>query len=1109
MSLHVSPRPPHGDLAAGHEETQRLPTGTPVIEERHLGTRSSISNGHEDNGAGNRNNDMGSNTLYKLLNEASDEADAMSKLNLQWNNLKGMVNIPCPEDEKKTSLHLSAQKGFRSVVKKLLDEGAANASVGDEDGWTPLHFACSEGHTEVINELLSHGADPKLTDSFGKNLLHLASRDGQEAAFNIIFKKCPELLGKTTKAGMTPLHFSILYSNEIMVTACLKNGAAIDVKDNDGWTPLMMAVWAGDKSAMNKLIRNLQVMESEPSTHLDTPDNDGKTPLMVACEMGWSQAVEDLGSAGASYDLCDYSGRTALHYAVESKELPIIQTIIENTNPKLLLETDVTGKSPFEDFDFDQAASEKSQPNSITELFLEHALSGYTQKQKLEWAAKGSKRSKISRQLIETLTSNNIFDGIDTEGLGVFELAVHSRLPWLLWTLIDNFPATSEALALVKKAQELAKNLLPPEGMSKKSKKPIRTEPRADQDKSKPDREDPILSDMQNYLNDFIAAETYRRNLFKPIRPREGLDQILPEFKATITQFLVGGIEGETKWIKQSRPVQDVIDDKGPGRIAKETMDRWFAYSQTEDTKITTQLKWIHLPVTNIIWMEDLMKRILKERELSLRETNSIASFLRSSWVQVPDRTSDSRFMRPLYIAKQSNGTGIPETFGPRFIPVADRKTNIKSIQGQNELTLPTISAAYIPYFSFSRFTVGSTPDEEKEKREISYEKLLQVYKDDALHRSATLDESYYHFGPDKESRDDQDDRNRSQVVTEYLKGEKGESKNAFTLIRVKQLWVWTLLDEWIITATSHAIDQVQEDDLPRDFLNHPAVREQITEASSQPKFAARIATLIANYCVDAYEKKRTSKEPSSDSSSSDSHGGSEKRTRSIRQIFSDTVNNIARKEKQLFQDSHKLTGSGKKEKADKLEAILKDASDLACGIKDLRDELNILRSIVNSQENVQREMAGNPETSVGITGLYFRKDIEEMENVAKRTQESVDTILNLAETEIANDQARQATKQGRTMMVFTVITIVFLPLSFLSSLFALSDVPFAQIPSWVHIVIFLVSFAIAVPVASFAIFSDTIAKEWRKRCDSLSNYWRGYLERREERKTKGITSPV
>lgn len=604
MSQHVSTRPPHGDVTAGQGETQRQSTGARVSEEHDAGTRPSISNRLEDNGTGNRDNDGGSNALYKLLNKASDEADAMSKLNLEWNNLKGMVNIPCPDDERKTSLHLAAQKGFRNVVKKLLDEGAANVSVGDEDGWTPLHFACSEGHKEVIDELLSHDADPKLTDSFGNNPLHLASRDGQGAAFNVIFKKCPELLGKTTKTGMTPLHLAIYYSNEATVTACLENGAAIDVKDNDGWTPLMTAVVVEDKSTIDKLIQLLKEgVGSELSTHLDAPDNDGKTPLMVACEMGWSEVVKDLGSADASYNLHDDCRRTALHYAVESKELPTIQTIIENMNPKLLLGTDITGKSAFEDFDFDQATSEGSQLSSITKLFFERAFSGYTQRRKLEWAAKGPNQSQISRKLIETLTSNNIFDGIDAEGLSVFELAVHTKLPWLLWILIDNLPATPDALILVKKSQKLAKNLLPPEGMSKKL---IRTEPRADQDKLKPDRENSILSDMQNYLNDFIVAETYRRNLFKPIKPREGLDQILPGFKATITQFLAGGIEGETKWIKQSRPVHDVIEDKGPGRIAKETMDRWFNYPQTkDDRKITTQLKWIHLPVTNVLHLFD------------------------------------------------------------------------------------------------------------------------------------------------------------------------------------------------------------------------------------------------------------------------------------------------------------------------------------------------------------------------------------------------------------------------------------------------------------------------------------------------------------------------
>lgn len=111
-------------------------------------------------------------------------------------------------------------------------------------------------------------------------------------------------------------------------------------------------------------------MQSELTPHLDTRDNDGKIPLMVACEMGWSQAVKYLGSAGASYNLHDDVGRTALHHAVKSGELPIIEIVMENTDPELILETDVTGESAFENFDFDQAASEESQLNSITKLFL-------------------------------------------------------------------------------------------------------------------------------------------------------------------------------------------------------------------------------------------------------------------------------------------------------------------------------------------------------------------------------------------------------------------------------------------------------------------------------------------------------------------------------------------------------------------------------------------------------------------------------------------------------------------------------------------------------------------------------------------------------------------
>ncbi|KAI2609523.1 uncharacterized protein GGS25DRAFT_219473 [Hypoxylon fragiforme] len=65
--------------------------------------------------------------------------------------------------------------------------------------------------------------------------------------------------------------------------------------------------------------------------------------------------------------------------------------------------------------------------------------------------------------------------------------------------------------------------------------------------------------------------------------------------------------------------------------------------------------------------------------------------------------------------------------------------------------------------------------------------------------------------------------------------------------------------------------------------------------------------------------------------------------------------------------------------------------------------------------------------------------------------------------------------------MTFTVSTIIFLPLSFLSSLFALDVASFQQAPPWALLTIFLVSFAISVPLASCVIWWEQLV-EYRQR---------------------------
>lgn len=70
-------------------------------------------------------------------------------------------------------------------------------------------------------------------------------------------------------------------------------------------------------------------------------------------------------------------------------------------------------------------------------------------------------------------------------------------------------------------------------------------------------------------------------------------------------------------------------------------------------------------------------------------------------------------------------------------------------------------------------------------------------------------------------------------------------------------------------------------------------------------------------------------------------------------------------------------------------EAISK-AESLLSEIKDVRDELNILSSIVNYQNTVQRQVHDKPSSESGLSSRYISNDIVNMEKLATRIQSAV-----------------------------------------------------------------------------------------------------------------------
>ncbi|CAI6091893.1 unnamed protein product [Clonostachys chloroleuca] len=339
-----------------------------------------------------------------------------------------------------------------------------------------------------------------------------------------------------------------------------------------------------------------------------------------------------------------------------------------------------------------------------------------------------------------------------------------------------------------------------------------------------------------------------------------------------------------------------------------------------------------------------------------------------------------------------------------------------------------------MPYFCFSPMDTSLAKFKEEQEK---HHELLNIYKDSAIHGSPTLDEWYYHFGPDSDK--EKDHRNRDQVVFKFLKGAKdikspapsekdekdSDGQSADTFIRVNQLWVWTIADEWLITATSVVFDNEHD--------------------TSQPQSVADMSKLVVEYCIGSYERQPKPQE-----------------LISIGKIFSQYVNQLGRLETTLFEEFREQTQSWQQQEAasrissgaSPYDKIRKKVEDLFRDIKDIRDELNILRSAAHYQKTVQRKLYGREVKDADLSAETVLNDIREIDVVAERIQLAVNTTLSLQQSEISNYQATLATAQGKTVMAFTFATVLFLPLSFLSSLFALDVSSFQQTPAWAFYVI-------------------------------------------------------
>lgn len=214
--------------------------------------------------------------------------------------IKGELNpqdYSCYEDPTDILIDVAAQ-GNVEVVKYMIEDLGMSADSIDDGLKTPLMSAALIGQPDVAKYLLEDAhANVHLRDGYDCSALHYA------------------LIHRYDDTGWGEIVLDrglVLYNGPgDILELLLCNGADANERDNNAWTPLMIATsYLSDGCSPETLSPLI-----EHGAELDAQNCDGSTALMIAAENGNNEAVKYLLSKGADPGLKNNDGLTAYQIA--------------------------------------------------------------------------------------------------------------------------------------------------------------------------------------------------------------------------------------------------------------------------------------------------------------------------------------------------------------------------------------------------------------------------------------------------------------------------------------------------------------------------------------------------------------------------------------------------------------------------------------------------------------------------------------------------------------------------------------------------------------------------------------------------------------------------
>jgi ankyrin repeat protein len=208
------------------------------------------------------------------------------------------VNINQQDKDGRTPLLICCQKEYLQQVNllqiKFLLEHGADISLADNLGQTPLLAATRGNNLNLMEWFLGKGAPVNVCDRYGNSPLLISRFSKIKVELLLRYKADPNI---QNNSGNTILHLLADGGHPEaldLLSLCIKNGAAVNHRNNEGATPLLKAFNHVDLKIMKLLLEN----GADPNILVA----DNKTLLDLAEMGGRKEAITLLRRYGAQYN---------------------------------------------------------------------------------------------------------------------------------------------------------------------------------------------------------------------------------------------------------------------------------------------------------------------------------------------------------------------------------------------------------------------------------------------------------------------------------------------------------------------------------------------------------------------------------------------------------------------------------------------------------------------------------------------------------------------------------------------------------------------------------------------------------------------------------------